>query len=80
MVHNRWSDGDVLVLREPARVARTHPPLREDTDGHRRVDGGVDTDGEVARVLQDDGRAEVLEASLRPDVPLQTTSILSGPS
>ena len=27
-------------------------------------------DGEEARVLEDDRRAEVLEASLRPDVPL----------
>ena len=62
---------DVLVLHEPARVARAHPPLREDTNGHRGVDRGVDTDGEVARVLQDDGGAEVLEASLGPDVPLE---------
>ena len=61
--------GYVLVLSEPARVARAHPPLREDADRHRGVDGGVDADGEVARVLEDDRRAEVLEAGLGPDVP-----------
>ena len=61
---------DALVLGEPARVARAHPPLREDADRHGRVDRGVDAHAEVARVLEDDRRAEVLEASLRPDVPL----------
>ena len=60
-----------LVLCEPARVARAHPPLREDADGHRRVDRRVDADGQEARVLEDDGRAEVLkQPRLRPNVPL----------
>lgn len=57
-----------LVFREPARVARAHPVLRDDADGHRGVDGGVDADGEVARVLHDDGRVEVLEAGAGPDL------------
>ena len=68
-------EDDVLVLREPARVARAHPPLREDADRHRGVDGGVDADGEVARVLQDDRRTVILEPGLRPNVPLKDITL-----
>ena len=62
--------GYALVLGEPARVARAHPPLGEDADSHGRVDGRVDADGEEGRVLQDDRGAELLETSLRPEIPL----------
>jgi hypothetical protein len=38
------------TLGEPTRVLPAEIELREEADGGRCVDGGVDTDGEVARV------------------------------
>ena len=66
----RGCGGYALVLGEPPRVARAHPPLGEDTDRHGRVNGRVDADGEEGRVLQDDRGAKLLEPGLGPEVPL----------
>ena len=65
----------VLVLREPAWVARTDPPLGENTDCHPRVDGRIDSDRQEARVLQDDRRTVILEPGLRPDIPLKDITL-----
>ena len=62
---------DVVVLGEPAGVARAHPPLGEDAERHGGVDLRVDADGHVAGVLQDDGGVEVLEACFRPEAVLR---------
>lgn len=67
-----------LVLREPARVARAQPPLGEDAERHRRVHRRVHADGQVARVLHDDRRVQVLETGFRPDAVLQTQTAVSG--
>ena len=68
----------VVVFREPAWVARAHPPLREDAERHVRVDGRVQADGHVGRVLHDDGRVDVLETCLRPESVLHRKWDVSG--